>query len=274
MDPCFLDNGTVRIGLDKGSGGSVFFFGESATRRNLLNHCDRGRFIQQSYYGTADGSLWGGQPWRWNPVQGGGYRGEPAKVLQLKQTPASLEVKSRPKHWATGEDLPETEMEEIITLEGPVARLQFRFSYRGEKDHPPTHQEMPAVFVDYALPTLVYYEGDRPWTGGALTRRVPGWPNEYAKRTEDWAAYVDDKNWGIGVYTPGTPEMTCYRFKGTSGPEGGGCSYFSPIRTSAIRKGTTIAYEVYLTIGTVDEIRARFKAIHHALQKKERKESR
>jgi hypothetical protein len=30
----------------------------------------------QSYYGHADGLLWDKQPWNWNPVQGGHYKGQ------------------------------------------------------------------------------------------------------------------------------------------------------------------------------------------------------
>ncbi len=80
-------------------------------------------------------------------------------------------------------------------------------------------------------------------------------------RGERWAAYVDDANRGIGVFTPGTPEITCYRFRGKPGPKGGGCSYFAPVRTLAITPGLELAYDVYLTIGSVDEIRARFAGI-------------
>jgi hypothetical protein len=36
---------------------------------------------------------------------------------------------------------------------------------KGKETHPPTHQELPAVFVDYALTDLVYYKGDEPWKG-------------------------------------------------------------------------------------------------------------
>ena len=52
----FLSNGEVKIGVDLSSGGSVFWFSELPADRNLLNHHDRGRFIQQSYYGKPDGS--------------------------------------------------------------------------------------------------------------------------------------------------------------------------------------------------------------------------
>jgi hypothetical protein len=30
--------------------------------------------LQQSYYGDADGSSWNGQPWCYNPVQGGSWQ--------------------------------------------------------------------------------------------------------------------------------------------------------------------------------------------------------
>ena len=141
-------------------------------------------------------------------------------------------------------------MEERITLDGRIARIHYTFRNTGPgaTDHPATSQEMPAVFVDYALKNLVYYDGSSPWTGGPLRRDVPGWPNEERTRTEHWAAYVDDSDWGIGVYTPGTPLSTTYRFDGPSGPTGGGCSYFAPIRNFAVAKGLVLEYDVYLYI--------------------------
>jgi len=258
----FLDNGAIRLGVDLESGGSVFSFSRSTNRRNLLNHWDRGRFIQQSFYGDPDGSLWGKQKWRWNPVQGGDYRGHPARLLDFNSTSTTLYCRSIPKHWAKGDDITEALMEQWIVLKGNVAHIRYRFSYTGEHGHKATHQEMPAVFVDYALPNLVFYNGDNPWKEDTLTTVVPGWPNEYHKRTEPWSACVDDHNMGIGVYTPGTNDITSYRFKGSDGPGGSGCSYFAPLRTLAVTKGLVMDYDVYLTIGSVPEIRKRFYEIH------------
>ena len=283
-DWLYLDNGQVRLGVDRAAGASIGFFGESATGRNLLNHHDKGRFIQQSYYGAKDGSDWNGKAWRWNPVQGGGWRGEPARTLAFTNTATTLYAKTLPKHWATGADLPEVVMEEWIELRDRVAHIRFRMSYTearagdlqspsaaqrkptdgGYKPpaQPPAHQELPAVFVDFALTNLVYYKGDAPWTGGALTRRVPGWPNEYDKQlTENWAAYVDARDWGLGVFVPGTTEMTFYRNAGKPGPTGSGCSYLAPIRTLAITNGFKLEYEVFLTIGTVSELRGKFRTL-------------
>ena len=233
------------------------------TKRNLLKPADEGRFIQQSYYGEADGSDWNGQSWVWNPIQGGGWRGEKARVISQEITENSIRVVSTPVHWATGEAVTDCEMEEHITLDGRIARIHYTFRNTGPgaTDHPAASQEMPAVFVDYALKNLVYYDGSSPWTGGPLRRDVPGWPNEERTRTEHWAAYVDDSDWGIGVYTPGTPLSTTYRFDGPSGPTGGGCSYFAPIRNFAVTKGLVLEYDVYLYIGTVEEIRSAFDAV-------------
>ncbi|MCC5877013.1 MAG: hypothetical protein JJU11_12405 [Candidatus Sumerlaeia bacterium] len=256
-----IDNGIVRLGVDLDSGASIFFFAESETQCNLLNHFDRGRFIQQSFYGDKDGSAWGTQPWRWNPVQGGDYVGNPAILLDHSRTDTTIYTRSTPKNWAGGEDVTDTVMESWITLDGNIAHLRYRFVYTGDHEHEARHQEMPAVFVDYDLAELVHYTGDEPWTNGPLTRVVPGWPNEYHETTEHWSAYVNDADWGLGVYTPGTSELTAYRYRGSSGPDGRGTSYFSPIRTLAITPGIVIEYDVYLTIGTLKEIRERFHEI-------------
>ena len=89
----YINNGVVQLGVDMDRGGAVFHFSEVNTKRNLLNHADEGRFIQQSYYGEADGSDWNGQSWVWNPIQGGGCRGEPG--LFLRRSPRTVFASSR-----------------------------------------------------------------------------------------------------------------------------------------------------------------------------------
>jgi hypothetical protein len=256
-----LDNGTLRLGVNTNAGACIGFFSESKTGRNLLNHHDHGRFIQQSWYGASDDSLWNDKPWRWNPVQGGDWRGNPTMLLELRHTQINLYAKTRPKHWASGADITDGVMEEWITLDGEVAHLRFKFTYTGAVDHPPHHQELPAVFMDFALTNLVFYRGDRPWTGAPLTRVVPGWPNQQERIDEPWAAYVNDHDWGLGVFVPGVREITCYRHPGEAGPKGGGCSYFAPIRTLAITNGFTFDYDVYLAIGEVNDMRTRFQQL-------------
>ncbi len=265
----YINNGIIQLGVDMDRGGSIFHFSDVDTKRNLLNHADEGRFMQQSYYGEADGSNWNGTPWVWNPIQGGGCHGEKARVLSQNITPTSINIVSEPVHWASGEALPECEMEETITLDGRIAHIHYTFRNNGPgaTAHTATHQEVPAIFMDNALSNLVFYSGDKPWVNDALTRYTPPSQtsttivNEERTRTEHWAAYVDDNDWGLGVYTPGTPQMTLYRFGLGSGPTSGACSYFAPIRTFAITKDLVFEYDVYLYIGTVDQIRNTFYEI-------------
>lgn len=257
-DFVYLDNGQVKIGVKKSSGAAVGYFSASDSKENLLNHYDHGRLVQQSYYGQEDGSLWNKQPWRWNPVQGGDWKGSAAKVLELKAEKTTLYAKTLPKHWASGKDLDEVTMEQWIDLQGSVAHIRYRMTYSGTTKHPPRHQEIPAVFIEPKFTTLVLYDGAKPWSGDKLKRTEPGWPNQGHKIAENWAAYVDENDFGIGAYVPAAKEITCYRYKGGGGSD---CSYFAPLITFAITPGTTFEYDVYLTIGKSDAIRGTFGRI-------------
>ena len=254
----YLDNGLIRIGVNKSRGACIGFFGDSKTKRNVLNHYDHGRFIQQSYYGDLDGSNWNGKQWRYNPIQGGSWQGKDARVLELSinKDKDSLYAKIEPRHWANGNSCPEAIMEQWITLEGSVANVRSKMTYKGKDHHLARHQEMPAVFVDAVLKNLIYAHQ------GKLVRRIPGWPNELGKTSEDWIAYVDEKDWGIGIHTPGTSQFTFYRFKGNgqSGPHGSACSYVAPIQTLRLQQGKIIEYEFSLTLGSLKEIRRRFES--------------
>jgi hypothetical protein len=255
----YLDNGVVRIGIDKSRGACIGYLAESKTKRNLLNNHDEGRFIQQSYYGRPDGSKWNGKPWVYNPVQGGYAKGKSSRLLKFSRDKKKKTISARvePLSWASGIACPEALMGVTISLEGPLARVRFRMDYTGKDQSVVRDQEMPAVFVDAELPNLVYTEN------GKLKRRIPGWPNERGKASENWVAYLDDKDWGIGIYTPGTETFTCYRFKGNgkTGPTGSACSYVAPLRRFSLQKGLAVDYEVFLTIGSLAEIRKRFAAL-------------
>jgi len=258
-DWVYLDNGKLRLGVVRSSGGSMAFLAPSGSSRNLLNRFDRGRLVQQSYYGDRDGSLWDKQPWRYNPVQGGDYRGKSSRLLELRSDSTSVYSKSIPLHWATGKELPECVMEQWVTLAGRIVHARFQMTYRGTNAHAARHQEIPAIFVDASLATLVTYTGTAPWTSAALTRRTPGPKNEYLKITENWVAYVDAKDFGVGAYVPVASEATCYRFLGGSGSD---CSYVAPITTFALTPGLTFSYDAYFAIGSLEQLREQFSAIH------------
>jgi hypothetical protein len=255
-DWAFLDNGTVRLGVKRTSGAGIAWFSRSGGP-NLLDHYDHGRLVQQSYYGKEDGSRWVDKPWRWNPVQGGDYKGRASDVLELQSDQTALHARIRPRNWAGGQLLTDCEMEQHIRLEGNTALVKFRFRYFGSESHPVHDQEVPAVFLHPSLGTLVHYDGDKPWSGAALQRSQPGWPNESSRITEGWAAYVNADNRGLGVLAPLAKMITCYRF-GASPQAPYACSYFAPLVRFAITPGLDFTYEIALTHGTVEEIRAAF----------------
>lgn len=255
----FLDNGRVRIGVKTSSGAAVGWFSRSGSR-NLLNHFDKGRLVQQSWYGDEDGSVWNKQPWRWNPVQGGDWKGNPARILDLKVDKKQLFARSLGRNWAGCDDVRDAIFEETVRLDGDMAHIRFRFRYTGSRRHQSRHQEIPAVFVEPDLDTLVTYTGERPWSGEPLHRSKPGWPNESRKMTENWAAYVGSDGSGIGVLVPQATDLTCYRF-GDGKAEHGACSYFAPLLQAAIVPGYDFTYDVYLTIGSAEQIRSRFREI-------------
>ena len=264
--PALIENDHLRIGVDLASGGAISYFSQKHPERNLVNHHDTGRFIQQSYYGDRDGSQWSGHPWRWNPVQGGGCHGERAKVLDSQITPTEIYAKTEPKLWATGANVPDATMEEWIHLHGKCAHLHFKFTYNGSRRNDAALQEVPAVFMDYELSRLVSYTGNKPWTEAPLTYREIGWPNEQVRADENWAAFVDENGWGLGVYFPGTSAVTAYRYRPTknpmTGPDGDACSYLAPTQRLTILPGFTYSYDVGLTIGTSSEIRREFYGLH------------
>jgi hypothetical protein len=257
QDWAFLDNGQIRLGVKKTSGAAIGYLSPSGSTKNLLNHLDHGRLVQQSYYGDPDGSKWDKKPWRWNPVQGGDWQGHASELLKLRADANSLYAKVQPRHWASAEKLIDVVMEEQIEFQGRVAHVVFKMAYRGEKRHRKTSQEVPAFFAEPEFATLAVYDGPQPWTGGPLSRSKPGWPNESRRMTERWAAYLDDKGFGVGAYVPIADHLTCYRYQGGKAS----CSYFAPIVEMAILPGTDFRYDLYLTVGDVKDIREAFHRI-------------
>ena len=251
-DWIYLDNGVIRLGVIRSAGAGIGYLSRSDSDKNLLNHYDRGRLIQQSYYGDEDGSKWVDRPWRLNPVQGGDYRNRSPRLIEIRAGETELYSRSTPRHWATGGHLEDFVLEQWIRLRGDLVHVTFRMTYDGEQTHAPRHQELPAVFLDPSLSRLILYDGD------ALTEQSPGQTNEYFDIPEHWAAFVDESGEGVGVCTPSADQITCYRFRGGADSD---CSYLAPIATFSIRPGLTWEYDTYFLIGKPEAMRARFQEL-------------
>src|SRR4051794_10145788 len=124
----FLNNGRFKLGVRTDSGACLDYFGLSTSGPNIVNSFDRGRFIQQSYYGNPDGSSWSGYPWRWNPVQGGSANGQPSTLLSFSNTGKMIYAKTMPRRWSTGGNAPRVSMEEWIQLHPNYAHVHYKMT--------------------------------------------------------------------------------------------------------------------------------------------------
>ncbi len=254
----YLDNGKIRLGVNRSAGAAVGWLSESGRDENILNRYDLGRYVQQSWYGEKDGSDWNGTPWRWNPVQAGNWQNKPAELVEFTTKDFILEATTTPVHWATGDLLTEVKLHQTIRLEDFVVRIDFAMHYTGSKSHPVQDQELPAVFLGSAYSNLHFIApGEKE-----PQQIVPGWPNERYGIAQPWAAYTDDSGRGLGVLVPGIDTITCYRAEGDPDNRSkGACSYLAPIKRMGIEPGFSFRYTVYLTIGTLPEIRHRFATL-------------
>lgn len=266
----YLENEFIKIGVDLSRGACIGFFAETSTHRNLINHYDEGRFLQQSYYGNKDGSRWEGRKtdWVFNPVQGGSWDGKASKVISFHQDDTTMKATITPRHWANGNLLQHCEMQQSIELKDRVVKIHFSFRYNGPDQKVKKHQELPALFVDAELKYLCYTLNDE------LVKNVPALLEpgtqkkqkgqsgiRYGKNQKNWWAFIDDHDWGIGLLSPGTHDFTCYRALGDGqmGPEGSACSYVAPLQTFELTEELHFEYEIALTIGYLNEIETRFK---------------
>jgi hypothetical protein len=259
-DWAYIENGRLRLGVRKDAGACIGHLA-GPDGRNVLDSWDHGRFVQQSFYGDEDGTLWGKKPWRYNPVQGGDWQGKAATVIEFRAERTSLYSKTRPRHWASGADVPEMTMEQWATLHGDVLHVRFRMEYKGEKTHAVRDQEIPAVFVKKEFATLVLNDGS------GIRRWQPGWPNERVKLPEHWAAWLDAKGEGVGVYVPQADEATCYRFG--DGSHASHCSYIAPLARFALTPGKVFEFHSWFTLGSEEQIRARFETLRKTREKSE-----
>jgi hypothetical protein len=263
----YLDNGTIKIGIDLAMGGSITYLSLSGTNDNLVNNYDLGRQIQQSYYSgpypyNPNNSVhpsW--TNWPWNPIQSGDVYNNRSSIITYTNDGQRLYVKSRPMQWALNNVPGECTFESWISLTGNVAVVSNRllnartdtteqFLARG--------QELPAVYTIGRLYRLVSYTNTAPFTGGAVAElpRVPP-PWQYWRATESWAALLNSSGWGVGVYHPGAI-LFAGGFSGTpgsGGPNNNATGYMTPLHVEIIDGNIEYKYSYNLILGTLTQIR-------------------
>ena len=243
--------------------------------RNLLNHADTGRLVQQSYYGTSrppyvKGEFMG-NPWPYNPVQGGDRGNNRSRLIDFSASAKEIYVKCQPRDWGHDGSITPSYMENRYLIDGDAIRVDNAFTDFSGYDNPCTTQELPAFYVVSGLDRFVYYAKDRPWTGdGPLTVEdgLPFWaggvPECYCsfkgKDAENWCAWVNSDGYGLGLFVPSADTMVKGRFSysGTYDPSAGPTNYVAPLRRLKLLSYRTLRYSYLMVSGHIDEIRSVF----------------
>jgi hypothetical protein len=271
----FVDNGTIRLGVDLNLGGSITYLADADNRTNIINNHDWGRQIQMSFYsgpqpftpnGKQPSKTWAGLGW--NPIQSGDYAGNRSRIIEYRNDGKSIYVKCVPMQWPLDNEPGECTFESWIRLEDNVVKVRCRINNNrtDTTQYSGRGQELPAVYTNGPWYRLFSYTGDKPFTNGKLSRFTKTWtslkdaggsPWEHWTATENWAALVNGNDWGLGVFKPDTYSFVGGFFgipgKGTSkdGPTG----YISPVRNEILDHNIAYEYEYVLIVGKLNDIR-------------------
>lgn len=267
------DNGIIRIDTDA----SQRYGTESLNDRvNLINCHDTGRLVQQSYYGTTNYEMgfYDGHYCAYNPVQGGNMYNDSSKIVDLRIDENSIYVKCRPLDWAKEKEyITDSYMEATYTLCDETLKTQCRFVDFSGYDPASRGQELPAFYGAATMDNFVYYGGNEPWTDGELST-LDGL-DEYlyahypsVKVTEHWGALTGkfSDSFSIGLYIPDSEHMLAGVYgtvtEQTENPDiSNPTSYLAGEKEMLFQSFDPIEYDFYITTGTVNEVRNKFKKI-------------
>ena len=263
-----IDNGTVKIGIDRAMGGAITHLSWEDYPANTVNSADPGRLIQQSYYAgksldrTAEGQSKAWSPWSWNPIQGGGVASW-ARVTQFKHLNdgKTLYSETVPKLW----DMPNEEaaglMKQWTSFEPGMPNV---LSVRCELicDRTPgdvwgparrTPQEIPACYFTRNFETFMTYQGEGDWK--TVTQPI-GPPWGVTKSPRQAMACFEKNGQGIAIFSPAA-ESWNFGPHGSgiqSDPTAGPCTHIAPVGFVNLGPKSTISYEFWLIVGKKDEI--------------------
>ncbi len=171
---------------------------------------------------TADPN---GYFWPYNPVQGGDVVSNPSQIIDYQVSDNEIYIKVRAMDWSKGDNgsgytgtvmggvTTKSYMENWYTIKGGMVYVTNRFvDWNGFEglDRVPVHSnELPAAYVVHPFHNYVCYDGnDTTWKGTLTKTENPGsWVKEPVRNTnpiEHWFAWVNDNDFGVGVYVPGT----------------------------------------------------------------------
>jgi hypothetical protein len=281
----FLENSTLKIGVNAGSYGGAIVWFSGSDGANLVNTFDKGREIQQSFYAgdsiTAANQSPTWSPWSWNPIMVGDYAGNVSPVLALNKSAGQIYVKTQPLLWDRNNQLSQSHMEQWISLHPTmpnVVTVDCRFTcFRDANDAwgapAMRDQELPALYFVSTLNTIKAYTGNAPWTNGELAT-IPNSPSSgtfpwsYYDPTEPWTACVDANGSGVGVYTPIATGFLAGKYGDgvTTNPFDVSTMYVAPLGQYAFEADTVFSYRFYLILDNLPAIREAVYTLRNATE--------
>lgn len=266
----FIQNKQIRVGINLAIGGAITHV-STVDGPNLINSCDWGRQIQQSYYsgppnytreGKEKSKNWA--EFCWNPIQSGDAFGNGAQVLAYRKKGNTLYVKTRPKLWPMRDDAGECTFETWITLDGATFTWHARLTNaRGDTTWYGAYgQELPAIYTNGPWHRLISYTGDQPYAGGQTVeiRNDHGepWPWVNFLATEGWAALLNEHGDGLGVWHPTVTQFNggfaCGK-RGEGGPKDPPTGYMAPTRSEHLDYNIVYDYQCVFIVGSQQAIR-------------------
>ena len=222
---------------------------------NLINIRDRGREIQQSFYADVQDPNYvradynENEDWPYNPVQGGDQYDNQAQIIDYRVTDEFIYIKARAMDWAQNNSTTKSYMENWYRLEDNLLYVENRFvDWNGFTDMGSgTTQEVPAVYTAQSLNTFVTDEGDKgiyrdsgleSWTGSDYYSTDQRGLGSYVP---DWYAWVNDADFGFGIYIPGVDYTVAGRtYSQTSYPKNALDGLNSDKESNASAEGASI----------------------------------
>ena len=270
-----LDNGAVKIGIDRAKGASITHLSWAAYSGNMVNSHDPGRLIQQSYYAgkrldrRAEGQHKAWSPWCWNPIQGGGV-GSWAKVTQFKRLESgTLFGETVPKLW----DMPDEDatalmrqwtgfepgMPNVVVVSCELVSKREPDDRWGTVRQSP--QEIPATYFTRNFDTFKSYLGDGRWRTEP-TKPGPPWSRSSDIPRKAMACF-DKAGQGVAIFSPNALSWNYgpHGGAGTDDPHGGPCVHIAPVTRVALAPTATFAYRYWLVVGTEKEIAKRLESL-------------
>lgn len=301
LEEVLTADGDVQVGLDYSKKEGAKLLSDSV---NLINIYDKGREVQQSYYADVyeeQGYTRGryesiDREWPYNPVQGGDQDDNSSQIIDFRVEENQLYVKVRAMDWGQHNSTTKSYMENWYSLSDDQLIVKNRFvDWNGfGKSDSAINSEIPAVYFAQAFDTFVTYDGNAPWSAGELDRQgeLGSWVDgAYISEnpSEGWFAWVNDEDYGIGMYVPGINYLASGRCEASSAASEKSNSnaesskmladyrpkassqysqayvyntdYTAPVITTTMDSYVPMEYSYVIRIGQLDSLRAGFQSM-------------